>query len=352
MVCSGVGGGVIGWLHAHEDVLACVDRDEYACATLRRNFPEMTVVQADVTTRKGQQQVRKMMNDLKRDGVFGVSITASCAPHSSRTSLGAELSADKIVEHEADADVTAQAISFFGRMFRPWVIDVENVKNFGNKPAAQNAAHNALALGFCVGTTVHSGELYGCPTPRARFSLSAFADDRVCGCDLAPPVTHPRGAPPAGDLVMDAKERYHFNRLFRELKTESINGQRVLQREMGELDPVKYKKPFFTIQSASKPWACVCQGYSNPRCTTAVWKEHKRYWLWTEFFAAVVALGFPSNYVIVDHKKITKGEAPRYERGAPDEEHKRAAKQIAGAMRPPYARAKAAHYRTIAQNLR
>jgi hypothetical protein len=249
------------------------------------------------------------------------------------------MTAEKTEQHRQDADVGSRALTWFARRYRPYVIDVENVIRFGATEYAQNVMYAALDLGLCVGVTWHDAAAYGCPTPRARWSMGAFADARVVGESLSPRRTHLSGAPCSAVALQQAMTHFHMDELLKVMGENEKNLESVKAKEAGVVIEGK-KDPLFCIQDAALPFGCVCKAYSNPRSGRNVWKANGQYYTWTDRLAALM-LGFPPHYHIVT-KLLTPMCLPE------TLQSRNAARQIAGALSPPYAQAKATLYREIA----
>lgn len=155
--CSGGGGEFLGLESAGFAAAAAVDNDKAACRTLRRNRPDLRVIEDDLRNVRGQ--------DFK-----GIDLLAGGVPCPPFSVAGKQLGA------EDERDLFPEALRLI-QQARPSAVILENVPGFASSRFDEYRA-NLIArverLGYVVEWRVLQASQFGVPQLRPRFFLVAL----------------------------------------------------------------------------------------------------------------------------------------------------------------------------------
>lgn len=156
-ICAGAGGQALGLHRAGFKNAGAVEIDTDACATLRLNHPEWTVIESDVRAIKG--------HDFK-----GVDLLAGGVPCPPFSTAGKQLGPND------ERDLFPEAIRLAAEI-RPRAIMLENVAGFASNKFAQYRAHifNQLnELGYLPSARLIQASELGVPQLRPRYIIVAL----------------------------------------------------------------------------------------------------------------------------------------------------------------------------------
>ncbi len=156
-VCTGGGGEFLGLESAGFATVAAVDNDKAACRTLRRNRPDLRVIEDDI----------RNVGGLEFRGVDLLAGGVPCPPFSvAGKQLGAQDERDLFPE-------TLRLI----RQARPTAVLLENVPGFASRKFdsyRSNLIAQIVRLGYAVDWRVLQASQFGVPQLRPRFILVAL----------------------------------------------------------------------------------------------------------------------------------------------------------------------------------
>ena len=159
-ICAGGGGQAIGLEQAGFDHAAALEIDPHACATLRLNRPEWTIIEADI---REFSAVAYRGADLLAGGV-------PCPPFSI---------AGKQLGSADERDLFPEALRL-AREVQPRAVMLENVPGFASAKFSRYRASLIAAfrkLGYSVAWRILNACDFGVPQLRPRFILVALRDE-------------------------------------------------------------------------------------------------------------------------------------------------------------------------------
>lgn len=188
-VCAGAGGQALGLEQAGFDHLALVELDPHACATLRLNRPEWTVLEDDL---------REIVREQRLVEHAGCDLLAGGVPCPPFSLAGKQLGAAD------ERDLFPAMLSLAGQL-EPRAVLIENVRGLLGTRFADYRAHIQRGLSD-LGYSRSEWKLlqasdYGVSQLRPRALLVALRDD--VASDWTWPGTSGEAPPNVGDLLMD-----------------------------------------------------------------------------------------------------------------------------------------------------
>ncbi|MYD98109.1 MAG: DNA cytosine methyltransferase [Gammaproteobacteria bacterium] len=190
---AGAGGSAQGLSQAGFRVLAAVENDSDAAATLRANHPETKVVERDIRF-VSPRTLREGLGLARGD----LGLLTACPPCQGFSTLG---TLDPLDERN---DLVGQVWSY-AREFQPAAILLENVPGLARDPRCQRLFRQLRAVGYGLRTWVVDAAGLGVPQRRRRLIVLAARGIRRCDLPVDPreilPLDFLLEAPPAEEVI-------------------------------------------------------------------------------------------------------------------------------------------------------
>lgn len=185
-LCAGAGGQALGLEQAGLRIVAAVDIDPVACATLRLNRPEWNVIEADMR-RFGGRQFR------------GVDVLAAGVPCPPFSIAGKQLGSGD------DRDLFPEVLRLTSEV-RPGVVLMENVPGFASRRFQyyrQDLARAFARMGYEFGWKILRASDFSVPQLRPRVVLVAMRPAIAARFSWPRPAANPPAAATVGEVLAD-----------------------------------------------------------------------------------------------------------------------------------------------------
>ena len=161
---AGAGGTSQGLADAGFRVLAAIENDPAAAATLRLNHAGMEVLEGDI-----REICPKSLQELLSLNPGELTLLAACPPCQGFSTLG------RGDPDDSRNDLVAE-IWRFAREFRPAAVLIENVAGFGRDSRSAQLFRQLRAIGYSVRSWIVDARDFGVPQHRRRLIAIAVRD--------------------------------------------------------------------------------------------------------------------------------------------------------------------------------
>lgn len=173
-LCSGAGGLTRGLVAAGIDVAIAVDRDQYAAATYRRNFPDVDFIQKDISLVTGKMILEKLDIETGMLDVLAAGLPCQGFSESNRRTRTTSNPGNLLYRH----------VVRLLRAIEPRWFVIENVAGIATLKSGRflkEMVGEFETAGYRVKTAVLNAGDYGVPQMRRRAFLVGTSTEKVFG---------------------------------------------------------------------------------------------------------------------------------------------------------------------------